>query len=157
MEGVEGKFTAIVYWDELAPTGAGAYMWKKMPKNQLSKCCEAAALRKGFPQELSGLYVEEELERSANEIPDAERAKDRSGINYEKQCEQTKDILNFLRVLTEGMSLNEKGAYMITNCKVNNVKDFLGKTNDELDEVLTTLKQLNGNKSAESQVNTGGL
>lgn len=38
--------------------------WRKMPDVMLKKVAEAAALRRGWPEDLSGLYVEEELHRS---------------------------------------------------------------------------------------------
>jgi phage recombination protein Bet len=38
-------------------------MWAKMPINQLTKCAEALALRKGWPEELGGIYVDEEMQQ----------------------------------------------------------------------------------------------
>lgn len=38
--------------------------WYRMPKVMLQKCAEAQALRAGWPEEFSGFYAEEELDRA---------------------------------------------------------------------------------------------
>jgi len=58
----------VVYYDEYVQTdrqGNISPMWRKMPKNQLMKCAEAAAHRMAFPY-LAGIYEAAELEQMDN-------------------------------------------------------------------------------------------
>ncbi len=63
------EFGATAYYREYVQTRKNKVtskiepnaMWEKMPINQLTKCAEALALRRGWPEELGQIYVDEEL------------------------------------------------------------------------------------------------
>jgi len=95
--------TASARWNEYAQKGKNAkgqeyYMglWSSMPYNQLGKCAEALALRKGFPQDLSGLYIPEELDKERGDIkvldlPTPKSVVDKQAAKAEAKVEVTVD------------------------------------------------------------------
>jgi phage recombination protein Bet len=65
---------AVALWAEYKQTkkdGGLTAMWSRMGALMLSKCAEALALRKAFPQELSGIYTLEEMGQADNSQPAA--------------------------------------------------------------------------------------
>jgi phage recombination protein Bet len=67
IEGQKVSFSASARWDEYVPQAGQDFMWKKMPYLMLGKVAEALALRKAFPNDLSGLYTHEEMEQAGSE------------------------------------------------------------------------------------------
>lgn len=58
------EFTAVAIFDEYKQTkrdGALTSMWAQRPAGQLAKCAEALAWRMAFPQDLSGIYTDDEM------------------------------------------------------------------------------------------------
>lgn len=61
-------------WHQFSETASmseystGKNLWKTMPHVMLAKCAEARALRRAFPGETSGLYVQEEMDQALEDV-----------------------------------------------------------------------------------------
>lgn len=77
--------TAEAYMDEY---GKSYGTWKSMPRVMLSKCAESMALRKAFPQELNGLYTQEEMPGTYSQQPQPDLIAEQKKQEAEAQAEQ---------------------------------------------------------------------
>ena len=84
--------------------------WRKMPFIMLAKCAEAQALRKGWPEEFSGLYIEEEIDRSASNQTASEAA---DLFEQEERLKRIggKNTIPVFFNITEGLKMIPQGQF----------------------------------------------
>lgn len=59
----------VAHWDEFYPKiKKNQFMWDDKPHVMLAKCAEAQAIRRSYPQDLSGVYAPEEMQKSREVI-----------------------------------------------------------------------------------------
>lgn len=93
----------VAYWSEYVPTTGQDHMWRKMPHTMIAKVAEALALRKAFPQDLSGLYTNDEMQQASNidvlveEVDDIEELhKEYMRVYNEYAMQSPEDVSKYL-------------------------------------------------------------
>lgn len=98
------EFPVQLLFDEVVGTkdGKANQRWAKAPRQMLTKCVEAAALREAFPDELGGTHTVDEMEGQEIEVKDVTPPRidprgDTSKVDWEvrdKHVSAVTDILN---------------------------------------------------------------
>jgi phage recombination protein Bet len=106
----------VAYWSEFAPLKeiwrdnkpTGEFRlppdsnWRKMPRVMIAKCAEAQMVRKGWPEELGGIYAPEEMDRASTDATASELAEQAA---TEKRLELTKSKDTLLCLFNPGDKL----------------------------------------------------
>lgn len=103
----------VAYWAEYVPQANQDAMWRKMPHNMLAKVAEALALRKAFPQDLSGLYTSEEMAQSGqNEFVDVTSMPVEDNDSIEILIDSCETIPELSRLYNQNKNLFESNAVL---------------------------------------------
>ena len=130
--------------------GRPTRMWATMPDVMLAKCAESLALRKAFPQEMSGLYTTEEMGQATIEgtvqIVEREQQKQVESPKPEKHWIDDQRIRGrFWAWCYNDMTLSEAQVYEALG--VDSVHDFAGtmqEAKDRIEEYVAEMAE--GNK-----------
>lgn len=92
-DGTWHEVSATAFFDEFNDSKKDT--WRKMPHVMIAKCAEAQALRKAFPEDLSGMYTKEEMDKEIEEaevVPNDE-PDTKEDITPEKSAEILSKVL----------------------------------------------------------------
>ncbi len=88
---------AIALFDEYAgrdKSGSLTFMWNKMPALMIAKVAESLALRKAFPNEMSGIFAPEEFDQSENPQKNAVNIPQEKEVKKVLTTEQVSKVLD---------------------------------------------------------------
>jgi len=82
-------YTASARWSEYYPGEKQGFQWRAKPFTMLGKCAEALALRKFAPEDLSGIYIDEEMEHTGKVIVEGETIPEEVEEELEKDYQRS--------------------------------------------------------------------
>lgn len=126
----------VAFWDEYKQTdfkGNLSPMWAKMPRVMLAKVAESLALRKAYPNDLSGLYTTEEMAQSTEVTEDEKEELIASLIDLEMDDDTRKMAASTINACSSSAQFEK-------------IKQRLSKYVKIEDKMIASLSELTGTK-----------
>lgn len=103
---------AVADWESYKQEGKNGLspMWQRMPALMLGKCAESLALRRAFPQELSGLYTADEMAQAVEEPEYTPPAPKAEAAPPSRPAERERPWLTKLQTVVAGLKLGNQQA-----------------------------------------------
>ena len=107
---------AVAVFDSYCPRYANgdiiSPLWKSMPEVMIAKCAEALARRQAFPEDLSGLYTDDEMEQASVEVEQEdskreEKKKDKEAVSKVENIVEAEVIVSEEEIADLKKVLNE--------------------------------------------------
>ena len=147
--GIRCPFVATARWEQYYPGDKQGFQWNKMPHVMLGKVAEALALRKAFPEDLSGIYTNEEMEQAqtVEEIKPTEIAAQEVFPVTKQKVNTAQEILDLIHQAKTKTDLNNvvgiiKLSYELTDEEKVSVKKAFTDKKEILDPKTEDQKEI---------------
>lgn len=135
----EPLYAMAIFDEYAAQTSKGlGFMWKKMPALMIAKVAEALAIRRAFPNDLSGIYSQEEIfvEQAEPLALETTTPPPPQKLDIPEESEHEIAINKMLRLFSD-LGVSQK---MIK--ETYNVTDFMDLTEIQMDDLRLAYKSL---------------
>lgn len=142
------EFTGVALFDEYKQTkrdGNLTQMWAQRPGGQIAKCAESLAWRMAFPQDLAGIYTEEEMAQADNPAPsNAPHVVDSAEVPAEETItpEQWQQVM----AAAQQAGLDQPGAAQAIQSIIGHaLRGWQEITVSEFEEIIRAINERQGN------------